>query len=760
MEHSTGSESSYNPFRSSTPDQPVFNEPLLPPAVPFLAPSEGTPTPRDSYLTNNSATHSALLLPEPSEKDLPDAANLTARRSKPLYKRPLVWVLALAALGLIIVAVIVPVYFVVIKPKNNSVTGGNSNGPNNNGNGTNDNPTHQPPTSRTSGGNGSTITTSDGTQFTYINPFGGIWVSDPDDPFNDGAYPNSWTPPLNTSWTWGKDKLYGVNLGGWFVLEPFITPSLFQQYQPAAVDEWTISTAMAADTANGGLSQLENHYKTFITEKDFAEIAGAGLNWVRIPIPFWAIEVWGNEPFLARTSWKYILIALGWARKYGLRVKIDLHTMPGSQNGYNHSGRSGEPNLLNGVMGIANAQRALYYIRVFGEFFAQSEYSSLVGIFGIMNEPLQSVIGKDALTSFYIQAHNTLREITGIGKGFYIAIGDGFAGISTWAGYLPNSDRIILDSHPYFAFNGDANDSPIITTGADGNPGGVWPEQACSSWASQMVTSQSAFGINIAGEYSNGFNDCGFWLRGTMAPTTNNPNCAFWNSYGSWNDTVKAGLKNFALASMDALVYPFFWTWKINPTASGDIEAPLWSYQLGLQNGWMPTDPRDSVGKCKSLGVDNSGFDGQYLGYATGTGGDLIPSSVSASFPWPPVEISNAAVLGYQLPNYTPTGTVVTLPPPTNTGKRPSLDGWADNNDNSPAPTPIQGCNYPDAYQTSGAVPATGCSTAGGGIPPTNVPTRTSLTSTRTLGTTTSTTTTSTTTPVIVLPTTTTTVPV
>lgn len=111
--------------------------------------------------------------------------------------------------------------------------------------------------------------------------------------------------------------LSSVNLGGWFVLEPFITPALFQKY-PTAIDEWTFSTAMAAD---GGLSQLEEHYKTFIvsarasrliivdeipvqTEDDIAEIAGAGLNWVRIPIPYWAIDVWNNEPFLARTSWK------------------------------------------------------------------------------------------------------------------------------------------------------------------------------------------------------------------------------------------------------------------------------------------------------------------------------------------------------------------------------------------------------------------------------------------------------------------------
>jgi len=426
--------------------------------------------------------------------------------------------------------------------------------------------------------------------------------------------------------------------------------------------------------------------------------------------------------------------------------------MPGSQNGYNHSGKSGDPNVLNGVMGIANAQRALNYIRIFGEFFAQQEYTNLVGIFGIMNEPLQSVIGKDALTSFYIQAHNTLREITGIGQGFYISIGDGFAGIDTWAGYLPNSDRIILDSHPYFAFDGSTNTAPISDLGPDGNYGGVWPQQACTAWASGVLTSQTAFGVNIAGEFSGGVNDCGFWLKGTEA-TPLNPDCtSIWNNAGTWNDTVKAGLKNFALASMDALMYPFFWTWKIGPTASGDIEAPLWSYQLGLQGGWIPTDPRDSVGKCKSLGVDNT-FNGQYSGYATGSGGGLLPSSVIASWPWPPPTISNAPDPVYQLPMYTLLATPVTLPGPTNTGKDPSLSGWADSQDTAPAPTPIQGCVYPNAYLTSGVVQLTGCSTAGGGIPPTSTPRGTTSTSgVRTTSSLTSTT--STTTPVVVLPTT------
>lgn len=57
-----------------------------------------------------------------------------------------------------------------------------------------------------------------------------------------------------------------VNLGGLFVLEPFIAPALFQKY-PSAVDEWTLSQLMAADTANGGLGQIENHYNTFIVSE-------------------------------------------------------------------------------------------------------------------------------------------------------------------------------------------------------------------------------------------------------------------------------------------------------------------------------------------------------------------------------------------------------------------------------------------------------------------------------------------------------------
>ncbi len=59
--------------------------------------------------------------------------------------------------------------------------------------------------------------------------------------------------------------------------EPFIAPALFEPYLNVTtsagpvLDEWTLSLAMANDTANGGLSQLETHYDTFIVcPRDFA----------------------------------------------------------------------------------------------------------------------------------------------------------------------------------------------------------------------------------------------------------------------------------------------------------------------------------------------------------------------------------------------------------------------------------------------------------------------------------------------------------
>jgi len=104
------------------------------------------------------------------------------------------------------------------------------------------------------------------------------------------------------------------------------------------------------------------------------------------------------SPFCQKTAWKYFLKAIQWARKYGLRINLDFHAVPGSQNGWNHSGRLGTVNMLNGPMGLANAQRTLDYIRIIAEFISQPQYKNVVAMFGVTNEPQATTVGLDTLS--------------------------------------------------------------------------------------------------------------------------------------------------------------------------------------------------------------------------------------------------------------------------------------------------------------------------------------------------------------------------
>ena len=101
---------------------------------------------------------------------------------------------------------------------------------------------------------------------------------------------------------------------------------------------------------------------------------------------------------------RYFLKAIKWARKYGLRINLDLHAVPGSQNGWNHSGKMGTIGFLMGPMGYANAQRTLNHIRILAEFVSQPQYKDVVPMFGILNEPSGSPnIGQQQLAALYVR---------------------------------------------------------------------------------------------------------------------------------------------------------------------------------------------------------------------------------------------------------------------------------------------------------------------------------------------------------------------
>ncbi|KAJ7751165.1 glycoside hydrolase superfamily [Mycena olivaceomarginata] len=293
------------------------------------------------------------------------------------------------------------------------------------------------------------------------------------------------------------------------------------------IDEYTLLQA-------GGQAALENHYKTLSPSKIL----------FRIPIGYWAIEVLDGEEFLPNTSWQYLLKAVQWAQKYGLRINLDQQALPGSQNRWNHSGRLGTYNVLFGPMGIANAQvrfaRSIY-IRMLAEFISQPEYKDVILLFGVTNEPRGNSITQDILSRYYLQAYNNvgLAAGTGAGNGPYVSFHDGFLGPDQWKGYFPNADRASLDMHLYLCFSRQSAD-PIT----------VRATQPCCAWGSLFNNTMSNFGFIVAGEFSNAVTDCGTYVNGV------GQGARYEGTYtldGSHPNSTKKAYLTFAKGSMDML---------------------------------------------------------------------------------------------------------------------------------------------------------------------------------------------------------------
>lgn len=190
-------------------------------------------------------------------------------------------------------------------------------------------------------------------------------------------------------------KWYGVNLGGWLILEKWITPSVFAGH--IAKDEYSLCLRLGA----GAQAALKPHRDTFITERDFKWIAGQGMNAVRSPVGYW---VFGNEPPYAGCI-EYVDMAFDWAEKYGLKILLDFHALPGSQNGQDHSGHVGKI----GWPQKENVEKSLAILGRLAERYAGREGLAAIGV---INEPAWS-IGKRRLVEYYERSYDVVRRYCG-----------------------------------------------------------------------------------------------------------------------------------------------------------------------------------------------------------------------------------------------------------------------------------------------------------------------------------------------------------
>lgn len=188
------------------------------------------------------------------------------------------------------------------------------------------------------------------------------------------------------------EQFRGVNLGGWLVLERWMTPELFEGTE--ATDEYSLSK----HHPELAKERIAAHRKSFITEPTIRKVKEFGLNTVRIPVGYWLFG--GIEPLMGGAD-KYLEQAMNWCEKYGIGVIIDFHAAPGSQNGWDHSGQSGAINWGHGeTLGKSYDFLELLLDRFGGK-------TALVGL-EVLNEPHWDV-PMDTLLTYYDQAYRIIR---------------------------------------------------------------------------------------------------------------------------------------------------------------------------------------------------------------------------------------------------------------------------------------------------------------------------------------------------------------
>ncbi|EHF02356.1 MULTISPECIES: glycoside hydrolase family 5 protein [Olsenella] len=118
--------------------------------------------------------------------------------------------------------------------------------------------------------------------------------------------------------------LHGVNLTGWLVLEPWVTPSLFAD--SGVFEEERLVSSLGRERYR---ELVLRHREGFMSQADFVQIAARGFNAVRLPVPWYAFGHAGPEPGPFVSCVDYVDKAFEWAEEIDLKIVLALAISPG-----------------------------------------------------------------------------------------------------------------------------------------------------------------------------------------------------------------------------------------------------------------------------------------------------------------------------------------------------------------------------------------------------------------------------------------------
>ena len=196
--------------------------------------------------------------------------------------------------------------------------------------------------------------------------------------------------------------LRGVNLGGWLLFEPWMTP----MDSSGAKDDWSARDILAKRFGPVVSDSLLAAYEdAWINEKDFDHIAAAGFNVVRLPFWYRNLEdengTWRADAFQRLDG----CVAQAWKR--GIYTILDLHGVPGGQSAGDSTGRirSGADNNF-WTNEPAMSRSTEIWRRVAQHFNG----NPAVAAYDVLNEP-SGALRREALWAVYDRFYKAIRSV-------------------------------------------------------------------------------------------------------------------------------------------------------------------------------------------------------------------------------------------------------------------------------------------------------------------------------------------------------------
>ncbi len=356
--------------------------------------------------------------------------------------------------------------------------------------------------------------------------------------------------------------LRGVNLGGWLVLEKWMTPSLFEAR--AATDE----TTWCAELGREAPRRLRAHWERFITRDDFRWLARAGINAVRIPLGHWIFgppypyhAKYGPDrhPFV-EGGIEVLDRAFAWAEESGLRVMLDLHAAPGCQNGFDNGG------MKDVCEWHTRPEYVAYSVEVLGRLAERYRANTALHAIELLNEPRWD-IPTAFLKSYYERAYAAIRAHCPAER-VAVVFHDGFRSHREYLGFMqaPDFRNVVFDVHRYQTF-----ERADLELDLDGHV-----HKAAVLWRDEAEQIQRELGLPaIAGEWSLGLDlkVVSLWAEGPF-------DHALEGMTASQEDAAYRAYATAQLGAFERYHGWFFWSYRTETT-------PAWCFRDCVERRWL-----------------------------------------------------------------------------------------------------------------------------------------------------------------------------